>query len=276
MKKMEWLRFEDAKKYVLSLGLKSKREYYRVSKSFRGHYNIPTNPDKTYKEWKGFGDFLGTNNGVGSKRIHSVNHGFFKKWSSDMAYILGFWITDGHICKNNFAITQHEDNKYILQKISDIMGSSYPIQKSTKNVCRITIRSKEIVEDIKRLGGTERKSKTIRFPSVPKKYLPDFIRGLWDGDGTIFYGNNDKYFESHYVTASKRFAKSFLTILRECIPGIKGEISIRTTKKGTLVYYINFYKNSTIKLGKFMYQKNNETKMHRKYELFMSAISNGE
>ena len=31
------------------------------------------------------------------KRKYKVDDNFFKTWSSDMAYILGFWFTDGWI-----------------------------------------------------------------------------------------------------------------------------------------------------------------------------------
>ncbi len=37
------------------------------------------------------------------------------------------------------------------------------------------------------LGGMRCKSKKERFPKIPRQYLPDFIRGYFDGDGSVFY-----------------------------------------------------------------------------------------
>ena len=44
-----------------------------------------------------------------------------------------------------------------------------------------------MIEDLRRLGLTERKSLTMHFPDVPEEYLWDFIRGCWDGDGSIHH-----------------------------------------------------------------------------------------
>ena len=272
MKKVKWLKFSDAKKYTTGLKLKNRREWNKRSKSSMNRHDVPSNPDRVYKEWRGWGDFLGNNNKPHSRpRKYNINDNFFKKWSHNMSYILGFWFTDGHICKNNFCITQHEDNRYLLKKILDAMGSDYPIYKSSESVCRISIRSKEIVNDIKKIGGAERKSTIIKFPKIPKKYLSDFIRGLWDGDGCIFYGKKDGCFESHYVTASKSFAESLLSILKKLIPGIRCKMSFRKTKNNTMVYNINLYKNSTVLLGDLMYGRKDEMKIVKKYDCFMLA-----
>jgi hypothetical protein len=55
--------FVDSREFVRSLGLKSQIEWYAYSKSGNKPDNIPTTPQKVYKdEWKGWGDFLGTGN----------------------------------------------------------------------------------------------------------------------------------------------------------------------------------------------------------------------
>ena len=53
--------FDEAKKFVHSLGLKSRKEWDKYSKSGKKSADIPTSPDRVYKrEWQGFGDWLGT------------------------------------------------------------------------------------------------------------------------------------------------------------------------------------------------------------------------
>jgi predicted helicase len=59
-KDMVYRSFEDAKKYVSELGLKSKNEWSMFCKSGMKPADIPWNADKTYRdEWKGWPDFLG-------------------------------------------------------------------------------------------------------------------------------------------------------------------------------------------------------------------------
>ena len=62
-----WLRkyrsFEDARKFVQSLGLKGQKEWKEYLKSGGKPDDIPSAPNITYKEeWKGIGDWLGTGN----------------------------------------------------------------------------------------------------------------------------------------------------------------------------------------------------------------------
>jgi superfamily II DNA or RNA helicase len=59
--------YEEAKEYVHPLGLESQPEWYRYCKSGKKPDDIPTHPDRTYKNkgWdpmKGYGDWLGTEN----------------------------------------------------------------------------------------------------------------------------------------------------------------------------------------------------------------------
>ena len=57
-----WRSYENAKKFVHSLNLKSKSEWYKFSKSKNKPKNIPANPPGVYKNkgWISWGDFLST------------------------------------------------------------------------------------------------------------------------------------------------------------------------------------------------------------------------
>jgi hypothetical protein len=61
--KKEFRSFEDTKKFVQSLNLKGQSDWIEYRKSGNKPDDIPTNPNRTFKkEWKGYGDFLGTGN----------------------------------------------------------------------------------------------------------------------------------------------------------------------------------------------------------------------
>jgi len=60
-RKKKFISFKDAKKFVLSLDLKSYKEWNRYCKSGKKPKGIPSLPSTQYPdEWKGWGDFLGT------------------------------------------------------------------------------------------------------------------------------------------------------------------------------------------------------------------------
>lgn len=54
---------------------------------------------------------------------HPVDSNFFKKWSPEMAYVLGFIGADGNICHSGRAYTLHIacDDKDIIQKIKYVL-----------------------------------------------------------------------------------------------------------------------------------------------------------
>lgn len=62
--------FKDARKFVHSLGLKSRNEWNEYCKSGKKPNDIPQSPEKTYKNkgWKGVGDWLGTGTIAPQKR----------------------------------------------------------------------------------------------------------------------------------------------------------------------------------------------------------------
>ena len=58
----EWLSFDEARKYVHSLKLKSTNEWRQYCKSDKRPMNIPSKPTDVYPEFKGYNDWLNTNN----------------------------------------------------------------------------------------------------------------------------------------------------------------------------------------------------------------------
>jgi hypothetical protein len=53
--------YEDAKKRIMSFGIKNQNEWVKFVKTHKKPIDIPANPRQYYeKEWKGWGDWLGT------------------------------------------------------------------------------------------------------------------------------------------------------------------------------------------------------------------------
>ena len=211
-----------------------------------------------------------------------INKAFFKIWTPTMAYVLGFIYADGNIIYTKrctwFWSLQITDQD-ILEEIKKALDSSHIISKkkkiyNQKQTYRLQVGSKEMCEDLIRLGVTERKSKTILLPEIPKKYFPDFLRGYFDGDGGVWVGFKNKH-RKHKVhaiaTAFTSGSKEFLISLKDILKkyGLVGGSLVQKERGFDLKYSIN---DSSI-LYKIMYNTKCSLFLKRKKDKFESYIN---
>lgn len=211
---------------------------------------------------------------------------FFKNIDSELkAYILGYIIADGCITiedrKNRNSkiyrvqfqssiddieiITLIRDTICPLNKITIIKSKQY----NRKDICRLRIANKEIVEDLINLYNIKPRKTydtEFKFPNINKKFNRDFIRGFIDGDGSI--GN--KHFSM--ICNSKLFLYDILNIFIENIPDLKYYI-YDENRKFTVYYSLHFSinKKSRIDLFNYLY-KNCNYKLSRKYNKAYNAV----
>lgn len=196
-------------------------------------------------------------------RKYNINQDYFKTWSRNMAYMFGFWCADGCIYGGKmFDITVHKKDKYIIKKFAEELnyeGSLYDYVD--RQAARLNFSCVVIYKDLIALGGQENKSLTLEFPKVPKEYLPDFIRGYFDGDGCACRIKGNRL-NASFCSGSKKFLNSLLQILHD-EAGIEGG-SIDYNN-----YKLTFGKKDSIKLGNYMYKDNPELFLLRKKEKFI-------
>lgn len=213
------------------------------------------------------------------------NENFFKRWSPEMAYVLGFFTADGNMIKNKrgahfieFQITDKE----LLGKIRKLLNSNLKISERKrnnkwKNIYRLQVGSKIIFNDLLKLGFKPNKSRTIKFPSVPLKCLPHFIRGYFDGDGCVSFGIYSRkmrkskayLLSSRFTSGNKKFLANLLKILQK-YTNIKGGFIYKKNRGFELSLSIRDSK----KLYQFMYNNvSKEQFLERKYNKFKKALS---
>ena len=199
-----------------------------------------------------------------------VNKNFFKKWSKEMSYVLGFFAADGYITVNKrggqFLCVQITDKK-LLESIKKVMGAEQaigvrPPDKSKSNekiLYRLQIGSVEMCNDLRALGFSERKTRSLAVPNVPNKYFPDFVRGYFDGDGNVWVGDIHKERKTKTKAILVAFTSGsygFLKKLQEKLHlhGL-GFGYIYGSKKGNY-YRLQFSTLSALKLYDLMYNRN--------------------
>lgn len=112
-------------------------------------------------------------------RKHKVNEDFFKIWTHEMAWVLGLFVTDGHVNKKLQNISFAQKDERILRLIAKYMEADYVLASTgpTRSTPILLINSKEIKKDLEKLGIFPNKSLTVPFPDVPEEFLPSFVRG---------------------------------------------------------------------------------------------------
>jgi hypothetical protein len=129
-------------------------------------------------------------------RRFKVNDNFFNKIDTpEKAYILGLLASDGNLHKgsNRVRLRLNERDSSILEKIRINMGLEKPIghysdRKGGKMV-DLSFSSRIIYQDLIKAGiNPSTKSLELKYPSkhiLEEKFTKDFIRGYFDGDGSI-------------------------------------------------------------------------------------------
>lgn len=220
-----------------------------------------------YQKWLGSNPVTCYNNIVPIYK--KVNKDFFKKWTPAMAYVLGFFAADGYITVNKrggqFWCIQIVDKK-LLCLIRKVINSDHKINiregvGNIKDLYRLQIGSIEMCDDLRKLGYGERKTYCLTAPLVPRKYLPDFIRGYFDGDGNVWVGYVHKERVKKLLVLRVVFTScslDFLDSIRERLE--KENITNGALRKQKGNYYrLSYSIKNSLKLYTFMYNSVSKT-----------------
>ena len=166
----------------------------------------------------------------------AVNSAFFSTWSREMAYVLGVIASDGCLVEHanglhSIDITS-KDYEWLC-KIRRAMESTHKVGKKPRGY-RLQIRNQQIYGDLIRLGLTSRKSKTLRFPPVSLSHLPDFVRGYFDGDGTVWFWQDPRWrhawqLKASFYSGSRIFLEELRSLLQRRAGLSSGSLTILPT-----------------------------------------------
>jgi len=204
-----------------------------------------------------------------------------------MAYVLGYFAADGSMVQNNRGahfIEFTTTDKGFLNVLQKRFNSNHKITKrlvknsAWKQSYRLQIGSKEWFSDLQKLGFTQNKSNTLRFPRVPSEYLTDFVRGYFDGDGCVYFkkhfakdrGKERWVFTTRFTSGSQKFLKKLLIVLRTS--GLHGGFIVgKHTQSGCDLVFSH---KDSLALYHFLYKNTKVTELFlpRKYKLFTKAI----
>ncbi len=124
-------------------------------------------------------------------RIHSFNQAFFKDIDiARKAYWLGALWADGCVnYEKRYAIALSVNKKDLewVRAFREDLNAQYPIHVNDKRQCvTLQIYSKATAQDLIKHGVVPRKSYAGEIPMVCSNLASHFVRGIFDGDGSLF------------------------------------------------------------------------------------------
>ncbi len=131
-----------------------------------------------------------------------------------------------------------------------------------------------MVQHLLNLGFFPRKSLRIMFPNMPDTYVSHFIRGYFDGDGSVYKAKRGNCYTVDIITGSKDFIVSFKANL-ERFAGVSTQ-KIHNHKTSN-AYHIRYQRRGDIEkiFGYFydIYTIDNKLYLPRKFLRFQEAIN---
>lgn len=208
---------------------------------------------------------------------YNINHEYFKTESSNMAYILGFLASDGTVRKNanEIKVSLNAKDSCFLESIKNELHSDKDIKFYTTSdgfdCCTFSFTSKTIKEDLSKYNIVPAKTFTFKFPTnLSRKYWIDFIRGYFDGDGSISTAGTGAI-KWQISSATEDVLIKIVDFFYEEY-GIP-KVNIIKTKRIHDFYNISYSTNATRKIYQILYTENSLF-LPRKKEKYESILKN--
>lgn len=209
------------------------------------------------------------------RRQFNLNDSYFSSENERMAYLLGFLASDGTIDKKNNRIkiglsSVDKDFLIMIKKELGYEGDILDYQTSNGfNVSELTFTSQQIKKDLAKYNIVPNKTFTYTFPeSLNKKYWIDFIRGYFDGDGSVSTAGPHAI-RWQICAANKQVLEKIIDFFYEEYSIEK--VSILVQMKEHPLYYFQYSTTATKKIFSILY-KENCLKLPRKYFKFKELV----
>ncbi len=193
------------------------------------------------------------------------------KWSRNFAYAIGLIATDGNLSPDERHINFTSKDLEQAQNFQKALGISYNIGRKSrgaggpKKYFVVQFGDVFFYQFLNSIGLFRAKSKTIGKVNIPKKYFFDFLRGCFDGDGTVY-----SYWDPRW-RSSFMFYLAFVSASRRHIDWLRAEIDSRLNVKGHItmigirvVSQLKYAKRESLKVFRKMYYSKSVLCLSRK------------
>ena len=218
------------------------------------------------------------------KRKYKINENYFDEIDTpNKAYILGFLWADG--CnfpkKGTISMSLEEQDKDILECIRNEVGSERPLefidysQKHDfgyvyKDQYRLLLFSTHMCKTLESIGMVPNKSLIVTFPKISSHLIRHFIRGLFDGDGSVYrrkYKNRNSYQHTLTITSTLMLCEELVSIVKTELD-VNCHIYDASNRNGITKVFNISGKNQIKKFMDWIYD-GADLKLQRKYNRYI-------
>lgn len=218
--------------------------------------------------------------------MYQLNENYFEIIDSrEKAYFLGLIAADGCIHKSipkkrntRIALTLKVEDGYIIEKLSEALEFKGNVRIVTirkgkyigHKYSHVQFTSNKMAIDLSKYGITRDKSSTLTYPTISKEYDYDFIRGYFDGNGSVFL-SNERHRRTGKITPVIHFRfcgpEKLLSEIQSKL-GIKGRL---VQSKKSFVYELQCKRN--VQASIFFNKIYTDTNLYlkRKYDVFKNV-----
>jgi intein-encoded DNA endonuclease-like protein len=225
------------------------------------------------EEWRGQ-DFCSLSCATTARQSIQDESVFEDGLDPDRAYILGIIYSDGCLSydanSDSYRITVSLKDLDIIKRIHNLMTPRKKIYE--RQGCHSIVSTNETdIEFLREMGMTERKSTTLKYPDVPDKLESHFVRGFFDGDGSVYKSVTQNRRE-HYTYVYANFtcgSYDFVIDLRRVLTGAGIYTTLQKddrSENGAYQLHVK-NKNHVRKFAEYIYQ-DSSFHMSRKHDVF--------
>ena len=124
--------------------------------------------------------------------VYTVDHAYFDRIDTEpKAYWAGMMASDGCVHGSRIQLILHERDVSHIDAFRKALGSTHPVMSRVAPIGTthrgLVLTSAQLAAGLARVGITPRKSLTIHWPELRDDLYPHFLRGVFDGDGSVSF-----------------------------------------------------------------------------------------
>ena len=211
----------------------------------------------------------------GNKQGYPRDEFYFNKIDTEeKAYWLGFLYADGCVHSNNYEISVNITDKEHIEKfkaaikafnhnITEIQDKRF---QNAKTLYQFSIKDKQLHQDLIKWGCIPQKSLLInKIPNIPRDYVSHFLRGYFDGDGSL-----------HYLRGTNNYRISFIgtkDFLNDIQKELQTNVSLQSNIAGKAYVLQIAGRRQIERILNYLYNNSKENnRLNRKYQKYLDCL----
>jgi intein/homing endonuclease len=145
------------------------------------------------------------------------------------------------------------------------MSSNLTYDKRKNKECAIlSFRNSHMADSLAKYGIIPQKTyKTKHLPEIPQELLRHFLRGLLDGDGSIYKESKSQKYRIDYCSYHQSICEEFRSL---CNNFLTKKNTVKISNYGT-AYHVRFNDQKSVKQLATVLYKDSNVSLARKYSL---------